>query len=75
MNTLKMLVATVLALLYLIPSILLACLILLLFAVLALPMYYLVKKVSPASKTYKVCVTIIKPFADCFELLMERSLH
>ena len=52
MNFIKMSVATVLALLYLVLAIPLAFLILLLFVVFGLPTYYLVNRISP--------------LADCF---------
>ena len=61
-----MLVATVLALLYLVLAIPLALLILLLFVVFGLPTYYLVNRISSKSKAYKVYEIIISPFADFF---------
>ena len=66
MNIVKMSVATVLALLYLVLAIPLALLILLLFVVFGLPTYYLVNRISPKSKAYKVYEIIISPFADFF---------
>ena len=66
MNIIKMSVATVLALLYLVLAIPLAFLILLLFVVFGLPTYYLVNRVSSKSKAYKVYEIIISPLADCF---------
>ena len=71
MNIIKMSVATVLALVYLMLAIPLAFLILLLFVVFGLPAYYLVNKVSSKSKVYKVYEVIIRPFADCFEKIMD----
>ena len=59
-------VATVLALLYLVLAIPFALLILLLFVIFGLPTYYLVNRVSPKSKAYKVYEIIIGPLADCF---------
>ena len=53
MNIVKMSVATVLALVYLIFAIPLAFLILLLFVVFGLPAYYLVNRVNSKSKAYK----------------------
>lgn len=64
-------VATVLALLYLILAIPLAFLILLLFVVFGLPTYYLVNRVSPKSKAYKVYETIISPLADFFIKILD----
>ena len=66
MNIVKMSVATVLALLYLVLAIPLALLILILFVVFGLPVYYLVNRISPKSKAYKVYEIIISPLADCF---------
>ena len=54
MNIVKMITATVLALLYLVLAIPLALLILLLFVVFGLPTYSLVNRVSSKSKAYKV---------------------
>ena len=71
MNIVKMSVATVLALLYLVLAIPLALLILLLFVVFGLPTYYLVNRVSPKSKTYKVYEIIISPLADCFIKILD----
>lgn len=66
MNIVKMVIATVLALLYLVLAIPLALLILLLFVVFGLPVYYLVNRISPKSKAYKVYEIIISPLADFF---------
>lgn len=66
MNFIKMSVATVLALLYLVLAIPLAFLILLLFVVFGLPTYYLVNRVNAKSKSYKVYEAIIGPLADFF---------
>ena len=70
MNIVKISVATVLALVYLIFAISLcyffSFLILLLFVVFGLPAYYLVNSVSPESKAYEVYKIIISPLADCF---------
>ena len=66
MNVVKMSVATVLALLYLVLAIPLALLILLLFVVFGLPTYYLVNRISSKSKAYKVYEIIISPLADFF---------
>ena len=66
MNIVKMIIATVLALLYLVLAIPLALLILLLFVVFGLPTYSLVNRVSSKSKAYKVYEIIISPFADFF---------
>ena len=71
MNILKMSVATVLALVYLIFAIPLAFLILLLFVVFGLPAYYLVNRVSSKSKAYKVYEIIIGPLADCFIKILD----
>lgn len=71
MNILKMSVATVLALLYLVLAIPLAFLILLLFVVFGLPAYYLVNRVSSKSKAYKVYEIIISPLADCFIKILD----
>ena len=64
MNIVKMSVATVLALVYLIFAIPLAFL--LLYVVFGLPTYYLVNRVNSKSKAYKVYEIIISPLADCF---------
>lgn len=64
-------VATVLALLYLVLAIPLAFLILLLFVVFGLPTYYLVNRISPKSKTYKVYKIIISPLSDCFVKILD----
>ena len=71
MNIVKMSVATVLALLYLVLAIPLAFLILLLFVVFGLPTYYLVNRVSAKSKAYKVYEIIISPLADCFIKILD----
>lgn len=71
MNIVKMSVATVLALVYLIFAIPLAFLILLLFVVFGLPAYYLVNRVSPKSKAYKVYEIIVSPLADCFIKILD----
>lgn len=71
MNFIKMSVATVLALLYLVLAIPLALLILLLFVAFGLPTYYLVNRVSSKSKAYKVYEIIISPLADCFVKIMD----
>ena len=71
MNIVKMSVATVLALLYLVLAIPLALLILLLFVVFGLPTYYLVNRVNSKSKAYKVYEVIIGPFADCFVKIID----
>lgn len=71
MNILKMSVATVLALVYLILAIPLALLILLLFVVFCLPAYYLVNRVSSKSKSYKVYKIIIGPLADYFIKILD----
>ena len=71
MNFIKMLVATVLALLYLVLAIPLAFLILLLFVVFGLPAYYLVNRASSKSKSYKVYEIIISPLADCFIKILD----
>ena len=54
MNIVKMSVATVLALVYLMLAIPLAFSILILFVVFGLPAYYLVNRVNSKSKAYKV---------------------
>lgn len=71
MNIVKMSVATVLALLYLVLAIPLAFLILLLFVVFGLPTYYLVNRISPKSKAYKVYEIIISPLSDCFVKILD----
>ena len=71
MNFIKMLVATVLALLYLVLAIPLALLILLLFVVFGLPTYSLVNRVSSKSKAYKAYEIIISPFADFFIKILD----
>lgn len=71
MNFIKMSVATVLALLYLVLAIPLALLILLLFVVFGLSTYYLVNRVSSKSKAYKVYEAIIGPLADCFIKILD----
>ena len=75
MNFIKMSVATVLALLYLVLAIPLAFLILLLFVVFGLPAYYLVNRVSSKSKAYKVYEIIISPLADCFVKILDFILY
>ena len=71
MNIVKMSVATVLVLLYLVLAIPLAFLLLLLYVVLGLPVYYLVNRVNSNSKAYKVYEIIISPFADCFIKILD----
>ena len=71
MNIVKMSVATILALLYLVLAIPLALLLLLLYVVFGLPTYYLVNRISPKSKAYKVCKIIISPLADCFVKILD----
>ena len=71
MNIVKMSVATVLALLYLVLAIPLAFLISLLFVVFGLPTYYLVNRVNAKSKAYKVYEIIISPLADCFIKILD----
>lgn len=71
MNIVKMSVATVLALVYLIFAIPLAFLLLLLYVVFGLPVYYLVNRVSSKSKSYKVYKIIINPLADCFIKILD----
>ena len=71
MNIVKMVTATVLALLYLVLAIPLAFLILLLFVVFGLPTYYLVNRVNSKSKAYKVYEAIIGPLADCFIKILD----
>lgn len=64
-------VATVLALLYLVLAIPLAFLLLLLYVVFGLPTYYLINRVSPKSKAYKVYEIIISPLADFFIKILD----
>ena len=71
MNIVKMSVATVLALVYLIFAIPLAFLILLSYVVFGLPIHYLVNGASSKSKAYKVYEIIISPFADCFIKILD----
>ena len=71
MNIVKMSVATVLALVYLIFAIPLAFSILILFVVFGLPTYYLVNRISPKSKAYKVYEIIISPLADFFIKILD----
>ena len=71
MNIVKMIIATVLALVYLIFAIPLAFLILLLFVLFGLPAYYLVNRVNAKSKAYKVYEIIISPLADCFIKILD----
>lgn len=71
MNIVKMSVATVLALSYLVLAIPLAFLILILFVVFGLPAYYLVNRVNSKSKAYKVYEIIISPLADCFIKILD----
>ena len=71
MNIVKLSVATVLALLYLVLAIPLALLILLLLVVFGLPTYYLVNRISSKSKAYKVYEIIISPFADFFIKILD----
>ena len=75
MNIIKMSVATVLALLYLVLAIPLAFLLLLLYVVFGLPTYYLVNRVNAKSKSYKVYEAIIGPLADCFVKIMDFILN
>ena len=75
MNILKMSVATVLALVYLIFVIPLSFLILLLFVVFGLPAYYLINRVSSKSKSYKVYEIIISPLVDCFVKILDFILY
>ena len=70
MNIVKMSVATVLALVYLIFAIPLAFLLLLLYVVFGLPVYYLVNR-ARNSKAYKVYEIIISPLADCFIKILD----
>ena len=71
MNVVKMSVATVLALLYLVLAIPLALLILLLFVVFGLPTYSLVNRVSSKSKAYEAYEIIISPLADFFIKILD----
>ena len=71
MNIVKMVTATVLALLYLVLAIPLALLILLLFVAFGIPAYYLVNRVSSKSKAYKVYEAIIGPLADFFIKILD----
>ena len=71
MNIVKMVTATVLALLYLVLAIPLALLILLLFVVFGLPTYSLVNRVSSKSKAYKAYEIIISPLADFFIKILD----
>ena len=71
MNIVKMVTATVLALLYLVLAIPLALLILLIFVIFGLPTYSLVNRVSSKSKAYKVYEIIISPFADFFVKILD----
>ena len=71
MNIVKMVTATVSALLYLVLAIPLALLILLLFVVFGLPTYSLVNRVSSKSKAYKAYEIIISPFADFFIKILD----
>ena len=71
MNIVKMVIATVLALVYLLLAIPLASLILLYFVVFGLPAYYLINRVNFKSKAYKVYEIIISPLANCFVKIMD----
>ena len=71
MNFIKMSVATVLALLYLVLAIPLALLILLLFIVFGLPTYSLVNRVSSKSKAYKAYEIIVSPLTDFFVKILD----
>ena len=71
MNIVKMVIATVLALVYLLLAIPLASLILLYFVVFGLPAYYLINRVNFKSKAYKVYKLIISPLADCFIKILD----
>lgn len=71
MNIVKMSVATVSALLYLVLAIPLAFLLLLLYVVFGLPTYYLVNRVNAKSKSYKVYEAIIGPLADFFIKILD----
>ena len=71
MNIVKMVIATILTLVYLIFTIPLAFLLLLLYVVFGLPIHYLVNKVNSKSKAYKVYEIIISPLADCFIKILD----
>ena len=71
MNIVKMSVAIVLALLYLVLAIPLAFLLLFLYVVFGLPTYYLVDRVNAKSKAYKVYEIIISPLADFFIKILD----
>lgn len=71
MNIVKMVIATILALLYLVLAIPLAFLLLLLYVVFGLPTYYLVNRINAKSKSYKVYEIIISPFADFFIKILD----
>ena len=71
MNIVKMVIATVLALVYLMLAIPLAFSILILFVVFGLPAYYLVNRVNAKSKSYKVYEIIISPLADFFIKILD----
>ena len=71
MNIVKMSVATILALLYLVLAIPLAFLLLLLYVVFGLPTYSLVNRLSSKSKAYKVYEAIIGPLADFFIKILD----
>ena len=71
MNIVKTVIATILALVYLIFAIPLAFLILLLYVVFGLPIHYLVNRVNSKSKAYKVYEIIISPLADCFIKILD----
>ena len=71
MNIVKMVIAIVLALVYLILAIPLAFSILILFVIFGLPAYYLVNRVNSKSKAYKVYEIIISPLADCFIKILD----
>lgn len=71
MNVVKMSVATVLALVHLVLAIPLAFSILILFVLFGLPVYYLVNKISPKSKAYKVYKSIISPLDDCYVKILD----
>ena len=71
MNIVKMVIATILTLVYLIFTIPLAFLILILFVIFGLPAYYLVNRVNSKSKAYRVYEIIISPLADCFIKILD----
>lgn len=71
MTVLRMSIATVLALVYFVLAIPLAYLILLLFIILGLPISFLVEGVSQKSKVYKIHKTIINPFFDCLDKVLD----